>query len=52
MNTAEAASPGAYNGSLSAGSRVTVRGRGAPAEPAYITISPLPPAEVVVFVKS
>lgn len=52
VNTAEAAvAPGTFTGAHAAGSRVTVRGRLNPAEPAFISIEPLPPAEVLVLVR-
>ena len=51
-NTAEAATaPGAYAGPHPAGSRVSVRGRRFAGEPAFISLDPLPPAEVVVLVR-
>jgi glycosidase len=52
VNTAEAAvAPGTFTGAHAAGSTVTVRGRQTPLEPAFISIEPLPPAEVVVLMK-
>jgi hypothetical protein len=51
-NTAEAgAAPGAFSGPHPAGSRIAVRGRRFAGEPAFVTIDPLPPAEVLVLVK-
>jgi glycosidase len=51
-NTAEAgAAPGAFAGSHPAGSRIAVRGRRFAGEPAFVTIDPLPPAEVLILVK-
>ena len=53
MNTAEAAAAaGTFGGPLPAGSRLTVTGRRSPGEPAFLSIPPLPPAEVVVLVKA
>ena len=52
VNTAEAgAAPGPFTGPHPAGSRVAVRGRRFAGEPAFVTIDPLPPAEVLVLVK-
>jgi hypothetical protein len=57
VNTAEVAAvaaggPGSYHGTHPAGSRVTVRGRNHPAEPAFVEIRDVAPAEVVVLVKA
>jgi glycosidase len=52
-NTAEAgAAAGAFTGPHPAGSRLAVRGRRFAGEPAFLTIDPLPPAEVLVLVKA
>jgi hypothetical protein len=49
-NSAEAAAvPAAYTGPHPIGSRVRVRGRQHAAEPAFVSIDPIAPAEVVVF---
>ena len=52
VNTAEAGvALGAFTGPHPAGSRLTVRGRRFAGEPAFVSIEPLPPAEVLVLVK-
>ena len=52
VNTAEAgAAAGTFVGPHPAGSRIAVRGRRFAGEPAFVTIEPLPPAEVLVLVK-
>jgi hypothetical protein len=51
VNTAEAGATGPFTGPHPAGSRVAVRGRRFAGEPAFVTIEPLPPAEVLVLVK-
>ncbi len=52
VNTAEAgAAAGTFTGPHPAGSRVAVRGRRFAGEPTFVTIDPLPPAEVLVLVK-
>lgn len=51
VNTAEAAADGPFAGSHAAGSRLPVRGRQQPGEPAFVSIEPLPPAEVVVLAR-
>ena len=50
-NTAEAGAAGTFTGPHPAGSRVAVRGRRFAGEPTFVTIEPLPPAEVLVLVK-
>ena len=53
VNTAEAgAAPGAFTGPHPAGSRIAVKGRRFAGEPAFVTVDPLPPAEVLVLVKA
>jgi glycosidase len=53
VNTAEAAAAaGTFGGPLQAGSRLTVAGCRSAGEPAFLSIPPLPPAEVVVLVKA
>ena len=53
VNTAEAgAAPGTFTGPHPAGSRVDVRGRRFAGEPAFVSIEPIPPAEVLVLVKA
>jgi hypothetical protein len=57
VNTAEVAAeaaggPGSYRGTHPAGSRVTVRGRNHPAEPAFVEIRGVAPAEVIVLIKA
>jgi glycosidase len=53
VNTAEvAAGPGAYQGTHPAGSRVRVRGRSNPAEPVYVPIRDIAPAETVVLLSA
>jgi hypothetical protein len=50
-NSAESAvGTAAYAGPHPVGSRVAVRGRQHAAEPAFVSISPIAPAEVVVFI--
>jgi len=50
-NSAEAAvAPAAYTGPHPVGSRVQVRGRQHAADPAFVSVSPIAPAEVVVLV--
>jgi hypothetical protein len=52
VNTAEAgAAQGTFAGPHPAGSRIAVRGRRFAGEPAFVTIDPLPPAEVLILVK-
>jgi glycosidase len=49
-NTAQAAiAPRPYAGPHPVGSRVVVRGRSHPGEPVFVSVEPLPPAEVAVF---
>ena len=53
VNTAEAAvAAGTYGGPLPVGVRMAVSGRRTPDEPAFLSIPPLPPAEIVVLVKT
>jgi glycosidase len=53
VNTAEVAeAPGSYNGTHPAGSRLAVKGRRDPFEPAFIEIRDIQPAEVVVLIKA
>ena len=53
VNTAEAgAAPGTFTGPHPAGSRLAVKGRRFAGEPAFVTVDPLPPAEVLVLVKA
>jgi len=57
VNTAEVAAvaaggPGSYHGTHPAGSKVVVRGRNQPAEPAFVEIREVAPAEVIVLVKA
>ena len=51
VNTAEVAEGAGYQGTHPAGSRVAVRGRATPVEPAFLEIRDVPPAEVVVLRK-
>jgi hypothetical protein len=53
VNSAEvAAGPAGYHGTHPAGSKVTVKGRNQPAEPAFVEIRDVGPAEVIVLIKS
>jgi glycosidase len=53
VNSAEAAvAAGTFTGAHPAGSRLPVRGREHPGEPAFLSIEPLPPAEVLVLVRA
>jgi hypothetical protein len=50
-NSAESAvGTAAYTGPHRVGSRVEVRGNQHPTEPAFVSVSPIAPAETVVFV--
>jgi glycosidase len=52
VNTAQVgAGAGPFAGPNPAGSRLAVRGRRFAGEPAFVTIDPLPPAEVLILVK-
>ena len=46
------AAPGTFTGPHPAGSRLEVRGRRFAGEPAFVTIEPIPPAEVLVLVRA
>lgn len=51
-NTAQAADPGGYAGASGVGTSLRVQGRRSPHEPAYLEIRDLPPAEVLVLLRS
>jgi glycosidase len=52
-NSAQAGvAPAAFTGPHAAGTRLAVRGRRFAGEPAFVSIDPLPPAEVLVLVKA
>lgn len=48
-NTAQAAAPGSFGGPHPVGARVHVRGRRDDREPAFVSVQPLAPAEVLVL---
>jgi hypothetical protein len=48
-NSAQAAAVSAFTGAHPVGSRVQVRGRQHAAEPAFVSVEPVGPAEVIVF---
>ena len=53
VNTAEVGvAPGTFTGPHPAGSRLTVRGRRFAGEPAFVSVDPLPPAEVLILVRA
>ena len=52
LNTAEAGAAGSFTGPHRVGSRIRVAGGQREGEPVFVSIQPLPPAEVVVLVKA